>query len=374
MRLLFTAVSAHGHVLPMAPLMRSGLEAGHQVALVASSGLSDLVHKDLPVGVDFLPAGPMPLELATEAANRTGGDVMQPTIDGIGETFGGVLLDQSIDDALPAAREWKPDLIVADMYNPLGSYLSAALDVSWYRFRMSTELPEAWRDAINRSAVERFRTAGLTPTPPTRTISIWPSSLDTETHATHDVLAMQATAHRRASTRSAAVHEVAAGGSVLVTFGTIFSDPELLDRVAVAIAEDHPNRTVVVTEGLHLGEKPAGGTAAESRIRTVPFTPLADLLQDTAAVVSVGGAGTVLGTLSLGIPLVLWPQGADQLTIAAAAGRAGAAVVVTDPGELVEAVRTVLNDPKYRRRASEIRDEVRASPTPTEVVMALERQ
>ena len=78
-KILFAAVSAHGHVLPMVPLMESALAQGHRVGLVVSGLFEPVVESDLPVGVELLRAGPMPLELATLAAERTQGDVMYPT-------------------------------------------------------------------------------------------------------------------------------------------------------------------------------------------------------------------------------------------------------------------------------------------------------
>jgi UDP:flavonoid glycosyltransferase YjiC (YdhE family) len=53
MRILFSAVLAHGHVLPMMPVARAAMSAGHEVSLLTHGALSELAD---PVPV--LAAGP----------------------------------------------------------------------------------------------------------------------------------------------------------------------------------------------------------------------------------------------------------------------------------------------------------------------------
>jgi UDP:flavonoid glycosyltransferase YjiC (YdhE family) len=53
MRILFSAVPAHGHVLPMMAMTRAAMSAGHDVSLLTHGAMSELAD---PVPV--LAAGP----------------------------------------------------------------------------------------------------------------------------------------------------------------------------------------------------------------------------------------------------------------------------------------------------------------------------
>jgi UDP:flavonoid glycosyltransferase YjiC (YdhE family) len=78
------------------------------------------------------------------------------------------------------------------------------------------------------------------------------------------------------------------------------------------------------------------------------------VLPETAVLVSHGGHGSVLGALSVGVPVVCVPQGRDQADIAARLRRLGAGVVVnrrSTPSRLRRAIRTVLGDDRYARSA-----------------------
>jgi MGT family glycosyltransferase len=87
--------------------------------------------------------------------------------------------------------------------------------------------------------------------------------------------------------------------------------------------------------------------------------PQLALLRHLDAVVSHGGHNTVCETLAEGIPLVLAPIRDDQPIVSDQVVRAGAGVRVrfgrVRPDELLAAVRTVLDDPSYRRAAGVIR-------------------
>ena len=350
-KILFTAVSAHGHVLPMVPLMESALAQGHRVGLVVSGLFEPVVESDLPVGVELLRAGPMPLELATLAAERTQGDVMYPTVAGIGETFGGVMLDLSLPEAIPAARAWAPDVIIADSYNTVGPFLSAALQVPWWRLSMTVRPPTAWLDAIALSSHERYIAAELEPRDPAGTVELWPDELsDPEGEAWDDgpIIEMAFSAHRGRGVEMALPAIAPDRPRVVVSMGTIFSDATALESIAARLAL--MNVDAVITSGLALGETTKNATE-DSSVEWVEFTPIARLLRGASAVISVGGAGTVLATLAAGIPLVLWPHGADQPGIAARVVEAGAGLNVSGLEDLASTLATVLSDGRFKTNA-----------------------
>ncbi|ANY07676.1 nucleotide disphospho-sugar-binding domain-containing protein [Pseudonocardia sp. HH130630-07] len=378
MRLLFTAVAAHGHVLPLAPLMSAALDDGHAVGLVTAAGLADVVATELPAGVEHLPAGPMPFELATEAARRTGEDLMAPSTDGIGETFGGVLLDLAADDALAAARGWRPDVVVSEVYCTVGPLVAAALARPLHRLRMTAPLPAVLTAAIDRAAAVRYAQRGLAPCPVASVLDLWPAELRDpapDGPGAVPVVPVRAGAHRRPAPSGAWTPPPAGPRPrVLVSMGTIFSSTDVLGAVVDAVAA-HPV-DVVATLGLglpgeavrgHDGRGAGGGT-----VTFVPFVPLEELLGGVDLVVGVGGAGTVLAALSRGIPLVLLPQGADHPTIAAGVAAAGAGVVVDSVAGIGPAVGRVLS-PEDRTRgcAAAVATAMDRAAGPVEAVRAL---
>ncbi|MFC3453369.1 nucleotide disphospho-sugar-binding domain-containing protein [Amycolatopsis speibonae] len=98
-----------------------------------------------------------------------------------------------------------------------------------------------------------------------------------------------------------------------------------------------------------------------ANVRYVPFVPLAQLLERVDLVVGAGGVGTVVGTLAHGLPMVLWPQGADQPINAARAAASGTAITVASAAEITSAVL------KHSRTASTA-DEPKTSPPRSHVV------
>ena len=109
----------------------------------------------------------------------------------------------------------------------------------------------------------------------------------------------------------------------------------------------------------------------------VAFQPLHQLLSGTAAVVTHGGAGTVLGTLAQGRPLVVVPQGADQFLQAAAVVRAGCGLATAagqpDPDELRATVRAVLEDAAYAAAAVDVQKQIVAMTGPAQMAERLAR-
>lgn len=105
----------------------------------------------------------------------------------------------------------------------------------------------------------------------------------------------------------------------------------------------------------------------------------ADVLGEAALVVCHGGAGTVYGALTAGVPLVITPITGDQFPNAAAVAGAGAGIeVVTDEeperqrwrvigrkdaAHIRQAIETVLADGSYRQAAAAVAAEMAAAPT-----------
>ncbi len=119
-----------------------------------------------------------------------------------------------------------------------------------------------------------------------------------------------------------------------------------------------------------LGPQPAG-------VRVEAYVPQSAVLPHTAVVASHAGSGTMLATLTHGIPQLCVPQAADQFRNATGVARAGAGISLAPreatPSAVADAVRRLLADPTYGQAAQEVGREIAAMPSPGEVVEVLEK-
>lgn len=379
MRILFSGVPAYGHLLPLASLIGAALDGGHTVGLVTAAPMAEMIATELPAGVEHLPAGPMPLEFSEETAQRTGANVFQPTPVTIGEIFGGTRLDRTADPALARARDWKPDLILSESFDTVGPLLAAALDIPWYQVGLGPAAPAVIGHEITRTAAHRHAERGLTPVPARGYIDPCPPALQEQGWTSSlPHLPLRPRAHRRPGGSGSPLDPPAAGvPRVLITLGTIFSEPQLLDAVVDSVRPYDVD--VVVTDGLSLYEPTRAAQPVRSEqsngngavVHRIPFTPLADLLGDTDIVISAGGSGTVLSSLVYGLPMILWPQGADQEITAARAVTAGVARIARQSTDIGPAVAALLADDSYRRAAAATAQETAEFPGPAAVLDAI---
>lgn len=103
-------------------------------------------------------------------------------------------------------------------------------------------------------------------------------------------------------------------------------------------------------------------------MRYIPFVPLGQLLEKVDLVVGAGGVGTVVGTLAHGLPMVLWPQGADQPVNAARAAASGASITVDSAAGIYPAVTALLGQGPHRHRAQEIAADIAKLPSAATVI------
>ncbi|MCA1228953.1 nucleotide disphospho-sugar-binding domain-containing protein [Saccharopolyspora sp. 6M] len=377
MRVLFCAVPAYGHLLPLAPLIEAALADGHQAAVLTSGDMRLAVEDELAAGVQLLAAGPTAIEFTAEAARRTGTDVMRPAPEVVGEVFGACRLELGGAESVERARDWAPDLVIAEYYDTTGPLVAAALGIPWHQAGIGPAVPPELAELIGTSAARYHREAGIVPEPPTTYLDPWPEELQEPGWSSAvPPLPMRGRAHRRPEGREAPQRGFATADrlTALVTLGTVFSDPQVLDEFVAAVSSRPLN--LRVTLGMAHGAGPNAARADEVRdsgaeIHYVPFAPLDDLLDGAGVVVGAGGSGTVLGALSRGIPLVLCPQGADQPTNAARAAAAGVAVVVDSPAGIAAAIEQVMSDPSYAQRAAAVAAELSTRPAPVDVLRAL---
>jgi len=94
----------------------------------------------------------------------------------------------------------------------------------------------------------------------------------------------------------------------------------------------------------------------------VEFAPQLELLKHATVVITHAGLNTVLESIAEGKPMVAIPIGNDQPGIAARLAAKGAAIVLPRKGltadKVEKAVRTVLEDDRYRRAATGLKESI----------------
>jgi UDP:flavonoid glycosyltransferase YjiC (YdhE family) len=388
MRILFAATPAFGHVLPLLPLARAFHARGHHVGFATGPGLAPVVE---PEGFELLPAGPMPDVLMAEVAKRTGGDPSgNPTPETVGEFFAGTRLDLGADEALAAAAYFAPDLIVNEMCDFIGPLIATSLGMPLATLVFGPAIPQPMLVGMTAAAAPRYIERGMTPpavTPSGRwLLDTCPPSLQFEgvTWPTERI-ALRPEPHQAVvpgvgapTTGLPAKHGAAeprpdwTRPRVLVTFGTFFGDP----GVVGPLLKELSGLNVGLSSTLGLDGKAEDYDLDPQRVELVPFVPMSQLLDGVSAVVTHGGAGTTLGALARGIPLVVIPQGADQFVQADRVVAAGAGLALPpdhySPHTAAWLLSRVLTEPGFTANARRIRDEIAAMSSPDEVAGRLE--
>jgi MGT family glycosyltransferase len=162
---------------------------------------------------------------------------------------------------------------------------------------------------------------------------------------------------------------------VHVTESTLaYGDPFLLRAAAWGLAREPVE--VVITTGAQRGRDALGSAPLADNVHVTHWLSHGELLPRCSAVVTVGGKATVLAAMEAGVPLVLVPTTWDKPDNARRVTETGAGLRLSarrcTPERVREAVRTVLNDARYRVRARDMATRLAAAPGPTGAADLLE--
>src|SRR6516164_5259506 len=158
---------------------------------------------------------------------------------------------------------------------------------------------------------------------------------------------------------------------VLVTQGTVANhNLGLLVAPTLAALANEPDVLVVATAGGRPIEAIPGQIPSNARLAS--FLPFEWLLPRVNVLVTNGGYGSVNQAMSFGIPLVTAGMTEDKADVNARVAWSGVGVNLATnepaPEALRAAVRTVLDRPAYRMRASQMADEFARIDTRSEVL------
>jgi MGT family glycosyltransferase len=144
---------------------------------------------------------------------------------------------------------------------------------------------------------------------------------------------------------------------VLVTQGTLATDPQELIAPALRALADEPVFVVATTSASpdSLARAPAGPPA---NARIAPFIPYQALMPHLSAMVTNGGYGGVQMALAAGVPLVVAGGSEEKPEIAARVQWSGVGLDLRtgrpEPAKIRAAVRRVLDEPRFRDRVRAI--------------------
>ena len=413
MRLLFTFAGGEGHLQPLLPPARAAAASGHDVVV---SGAASLGGVAAAAGLGFAASGPDVVPQRVELRPID----MEHEYRVLRDAYAGRFARARAADLLALCEGSRPDVVVRDevdfgaaiaaerlgipcasvLVNASGGFVRAArVDEPVRRLRAEFGLPaepaggppaehglpdepagappaEHGPRAEPAGAVAQPAGAAAQPAGGPRDVlgdRLVLSPFPRGFRDPADPLPPTARSFRPGIVASAP----AAGGRplVYVTLGTIFNTEsgDLLARIVRGVRELAVD--VVVTVGRTLDPAELGPQPAN--VRAERFVPQAELLPRCAAVVTHAGSGSVAGALAHGVPMVCVPLGADQPLNAARCVAVGAGLsldaITLTPDAAGAAVDEVLAEPRYRRAAERLRDELAAQPPVEEAVGWIER-
>lgn len=379
MRVLFSSTPGYGHVFPMLPLAHAAQDAGHDVLWATPADAASLVRS---AGVDATPAG-----CAAEA--RQGG-VRELWAESAAvppdqraawmfpRLFGSGFTPAMLDDLLPLARGWRPDLLVHEQGELAAPLVGELLGLPHVTHAFGGAVPAPFiEDAAGRVA-HLWSAHGLTV--PDHAGCFTSLYLDICPPSVQGV-PLDHVPHRQAL-RPVPATATATGDLpgylvddgrplVYLTLGTVANDPAKLVALVDALAGS-PVRLLVA---LGPGVDPGVLGSPPPHVHVEPWVDQDLVLDHCAVVVSHAGSGTFLGALARGLPQLCLPQAADQFRNAAAGASVGAALSLTpdemDADAVATAVARLLAEDAFRDAAAVVAEEIRAMPSPEEVVERL---
>ncbi len=374
MRVLVVSTPGAGHLHPLLPLVRALLDAGDEVMVASGPETATTVERS---GALFEQVGVSQAEVMARLVARTRGfpgDGLPP--DRIihyflPRAFGEVGMAAMIDDVLRIGRSFAPDVVVFEAFALAGPLAADVLGVPGVA-HMFGPLPPMdavvlANDAVSPIWREHGRDVpGWAGMYRHLTIQICPPSWEVAAVPVGECLFLRPT---DVPTMAPVVSDPPV---VYVTFGTLFNANLDMFRFTIGALADEPIQ-LVVTVGRD--QDPDALSPRPGNVRVERFIPQADLLPSCSAVVHHGGAGTTFGALAHGVPQVILPQGADNFEHAAMCETAGVALSLR-PGDLtdrslLDAVRTVLAEPRYRSASRRCADEIAAMPDASQVAASL---
>jgi UDP:flavonoid glycosyltransferase YjiC (YdhE family) len=375
MRLLFTSRASLGHLQPLLPLAKAARAAGHQVVFATGAKAASV-----PVSLGF-PTDIVGLDFSTEFFQALQTEKpLRTEIRRFAFTrfFAGKELEPRLRDIEVNCLSRRPNIIVHEVAELAAPIAAALAGVPVVTVGFGPLLDPDVAEAAGLAAEPFWRARGLSLPRWAglyRDLYVDPCPPSLQIRAIDELPAVQKmgpgipTSHVSPEWMS----DVSAP-LVYVTFGTIFNRDHKLFRKVLDALETLPIE-IVVTVGEN--NDPADFGPRPKTTRVFRFIPQERLLPHCRAIVAHGGAGTLLGALAYGAPMLLLPQSADQFYNASRATAAGTALSLMPENVSARAITTsfaqILNDPAFAACARAVGAQMVTMPRPEEALARIEQ-
>jgi EryCIII-like glycosyltransferase len=382
MRVLLTCSPAYGHFHPMGPLARALAAAGHEVAFATAADFCEHVER---CGFRAFPAGLKMPERGVVLRSVIGEMMKVPPADRPKLGFPRIFGEHAAPAMLPALRgvldSYRPQLLIHDTSELAGPIAATAVGIPYVNHSVGHLLSEDIAALAAEKVAPLWNQIGHEPPPLAGLyrhlyLDICPPSLQFPAIAgvtTRQALRPVAFDAEVGERLPAWVDAMPAAPTVYVTLGTVFNEAQTLFRVILEGLRDEPIN-VIVTVGK--GGDPGALGPQPANVHVERYLPQTLLFSRCDAVVSHGGSGTMLGALSVGLPVLSIPQAADQFRNAERCRTAGVGKALWPHEVSAQAVRqdvrALLDEPGFRESAARLRQEIEAMPAPGNVVGMLE--
>jgi UDP:flavonoid glycosyltransferase YjiC (YdhE family) len=377
-RVLFSSSWGYGHLFPLLPLARAFMQAGHEVVVATSA---DSCPHVAAAGLPATPAGLSGTRLRESVGDCLSAGAALAPEERAGflfpHMFGETFTPPMVADLLPLARRWRPELLIHEQGELAAPLVGAVLGVPTMTHAFGGAVPASFVSEAGSRLSSLWDDHGRTPPPyagcfTSLYLDICPPAVQSVSLA--HIGAVQAVRPVPDAGRlpEGPLDYLRPGDRPLVylTFGTVHR-PRILQPAIAALAA--LSIRLLVALGPNGDPSALGGQPENVRVERWVHQP--SVLERCAVVVSHAGSGTFLGALSHGVPQLCLPQGADQFRNAEGGSRAGAVLALSPtestPGVITEAVARLLAEEHFRANAQEVAAQIRAMPSPDDVVERL---
>jgi UDP:flavonoid glycosyltransferase YjiC (YdhE family) len=349
-RVLFASTRGAGHFRPLIPFIDACRRSGHETLIVGPPGLraADYEYRAGASPPDEL-VDPVWARMATLPPGQ--GDLVI-----LGTLFASLTVDAMLPSFMEAIEEWRPDLVLREVYEYASAVAAERHGVRHVRVAAGVALNEETALALAGPALDE-RDPGITRRiAESAYLSCFPTAVDP---SPFPVLRFR---HPDTEAPPQLLPDWWGGDDrplVYMSFGTIAAGFPLAEQAypaALAAAADLPARVLLSKGGneLELDEAPAN-------VRVEPWVSEPDVLAAASVAVGHGGAGTTLGALAAGCPLVVVPLFGDQPYHAVRVAASGAGVA-SSLDRIGWSVEHVLATESYRVAVRRMADEMRTFP------------
>jgi UDP:flavonoid glycosyltransferase YjiC (YdhE family) len=380
MRMLFTSTPGFGSFHPVVALAQAARAAGHDVAYATGDERRATVER---LGMTFFPAGLGAAEMRALMRSRHP-DVQLPPVDFEGRKrvlrtfFGDTYIEAMLPGLLEAFNTWQPDVLIRAHLTYAGWIAAEACKTPYVTVEEFASGEFGWNQGNMEPTLNAWRgRSGLAPDPDISTLHRYLMVVPFPAPLRDPGSPFGSTARRikplifSDSTDDALpdwMDSLPDAQTVHASLGTVSDRPELLRTIIDAAAGEQ--YTLVLATGPL--KDPALFDPLPSNVRAAAYIPHSQLLRRCDAIITHAGAGTLIASISAGLPMVFVPLFGDQLPNAERAAAAGTGIMldhtVLTPASVRDATRAVLSDNRYRSAVEALRTEIDFLPSHRDAV------